>query len=104
MNSEKKVSELKKKTNNEEIIYTIAKLSAQAAKIYPSTEYNLQFACEIKRTNPMGQNIRPIPSHGIKASSNPIPWDTQQKKSVPWDGMGLSHPIRSPALNSTMDQ
>ena len=49
----------------------------------------------------MGLEIDPIPSRGITASSQPIPWDISKNQVVPWDGMGWdgmgsSHPIRSP--------
>ena len=41
-------------------------------------------------TDPMGRNGHPIPFHGIKISSHPIPWDVKQEKKCPmgWDGMG----------------
>jgi hypothetical protein len=37
----------------------------------------------------------------VKFSSHPVPWDVFQKNCVPWmgwDGMGLSHPTRSPDI------
>jgi hypothetical protein len=43
----------------------------------------------------MGGEVHPIPSHPVGLGHNPIPWDNNFFKSVPWDGMGLSHPIRS---------
>ena len=46
----------------------------------------------------MGGETHPIPSHGSKRRSNPIPWVKIFLQSVPWDGMGLSHPMRSPGL------
>jgi len=46
----------------------------------------------------MGFESHPIPSHGIRGSSHPIPWDKQFFKSVPWDGMGWDCPIPLGAL------
>jgi hypothetical protein len=65
-----------------------------------------------KEENPMGGEVHPSPSHGIRPSSHPIPWDNNFFKSVPWDGMGwdgmgwdgmgLSHPIRSPGVDNIL--
>ena len=47
----------------------------------------------------MGGETHPIPSHGSKRRSNPIPWVKNFLQSVPWDAMGLSHPMRSPGIH-----
>ena len=46
----------------------------------------------------MGGETHPIPSHGSKRRSNPIPWVKIFLQSVPWDGMGWDYPIPCGAL------
>jgi hypothetical protein len=40
-------------------------------------------------SHPVGLDLHPIPSHGIFQKN-------ESSHGMGWDGMGLSHPIRSP--------
>ena len=45
----------------------------------------------------MGGETHPIPSHGSRRRPNPVPWVKNFLQCpMGWDGMGLSHPMRSP--------
>jgi hypothetical protein len=95
---------LKKKTNNNGMLNPISYCFYVLPSVYISVEKNLQVFMRKKEENRMGEEVHPIPSRGIRPSSHPIPshpipWDNKFFKSVPWDGMGLSHPMRSPGLN-----